>query len=70
MKMSTYCPDSGHLESESGGHYDCRLKTEEHLFLAVALARLADGDCTLQEAYQSIVTNYDHYVVKFEETKL
>lgn len=67
MKLATYSPDSGHLQSEAGTNYDCRLKTDEHLFLAVALSRLADGECTLQEAYESIITNYDIYVVKFEE---
>lgn len=69
MKISTYCPDSGHLESESGVQYDCRLNREEHLFLAVALSRLVEGTCTLQEAYESINTNYDLHVVKFEEVK-
>lgn len=69
MKLATYSPDSGHLQSEIGTNYDCRLKTHEHLLLAVALSRLADGGCTLQEAYESIITNYDLYVVKFEEVK-
>ena len=68
MKMSTYSPDSGHLESQSGVRYDCRLKTDEHLFIAVTLSKLAEGECTLQEAYESIATNYDLYVVKFEES--
>ena len=69
MTFATYCPDSGHLESECGLHYDCRLKTEEHLFIAVTLSKLVEGECTLQEAYESIVTNYDVSVVKFEEMK-
>lgn len=67
MKLATYSPDSGQVQSETGTIYDCRLKTHEHLFIAVALSRLADGDCTLQEAYESISTNYDLHVVKFEE---
>lgn len=67
MKLATYSPDSGHLRSESGTNYDCRLKTDEHLFIAIALSRLADGKCTLQEAYESISTNYELHVIKFEE---
>lgn len=70
MKIANYSPDDGKFNSESGVDYHCRLLADEHLFILVALGRLSDGDCTLQEAYESIVTNYTLEVVKFEETKL
>lgn len=69
MTFATYYPDCGYLESACGIRYDCQLKTDEHLFIAATLSKLAEGECTLQEAYESIVTNYDVCVVKFEEVK-
>lgn len=69
MNISTYYEQEGHFESEIGEHYDCRLKQPEHLLIAVALSRLAEGRVSLQECYESISTNYNLEVVKFEEFK-
>lgn len=65
--ITTYYEQEGHFESETGTHYDCRLKQTEHLFIAVALSRLAEGRYSLQEAYESISLNYELTCVKFQE---
>lgn len=64
--ISNYYPDEGKFSSESDTIYDLAMKEDSHLFLAVALARLAEGKVSLQEAYESIAENYNIQVVKFE----
>lgn len=67
--IATYYKQEGHIESEAGDHYDCRLKETEHLFIAVALSRLVEGKVSLQECYESISTNYRLECVRFGENK-
>ena len=70
MSLSTYCPDSGHLQSEAGPGYHFDVGSEDnisHVLIGVVLTDLVEGRKTLQECYESIKTNFDLTCNKFEE---